>query len=312
MKADLTLVVPCFNEADALARTIATLTGILADLVAREKIGASSKALFVDDGSFDATWDLIAAASLDSSMVSGIKLSRNVGHQNALLAGLQHVRTEMSISIDADLQDDVSAIESMVDRYHEGFQVVYGVRNNRDSDRPFKRWTARLFYRLMTRLGVDSVENHADFRLLGAPALRALLSFGEVNAYVRGLVPLVGYKTTCVYYRRLERELGESKYSLSKMFSLAARGITSFSVIPLRIIAVFGFIVSIFSGVLSIGVILAKLFGNPMQGWASTTLIIFFMGGIQMLALGIVGEYVGCIYLEVKNRPRYFVEATTE
>lgn len=310
MKPDLTIVVPCFNEVDAFPTTLRVLSELLLDLIGKEKIGAGSKLLFIDDGSEDATWSLIEAASATTPLVTGIKLSRNVGHQNALLAGLEHVRTEACVSIDADLQDDVSAIEQMVDKYHEGFQVVYGVRNNRDSDRAFKRNTARLFYRLMARMGVETVQNHADFRLLGAHALRALLSFREVNAYVRGLVPLVGFKTTSVYYRRRQRTAGESKYSLARMLSLAVRGITSFSVVPLRIIAVVGFIVSILSGVLSIWIVLSKLFGNPMQGWASTTLVIFFMGGVQMLALGIVGEYVGCIYLEVKQRPKYFVEAT--
>lgn len=310
MKPDLTIVVPCFNEVDAFPTTLRVLSELLLDLIAKAKIGADSKLLFIDDGSADATWSLIEAAAAATPLVTGIKLSRNVGHQNALLAGLEHVRTEACVSIDADLQDDVSAIEQMVDKYHEGFQVVYGVRNNRDSDRAFKRNTARLFYRLMARMGVETVQNHADFRLLGAHALRALLSFREVNAYVRGLVPLVGFRTTSVYYRRHQRTAGESKYSLAKMLSLAVRGITSFSVVPLRIIAIVGFIVSILSGVLSVWIVLSKLFGSPMQGWASTTLVIFFMGGVQMLALGIVGEYVGCIYLEVKQRPKYFVEAT--
>ncbi|SDC66677.1 glycosyltransferase family 2 protein [Paraburkholderia lycopersici] len=311
MRPELTIVVPCYNEREALPHTIEVLTQKLAQLVGEDKIGDASKILFVDDGSKDETWRIIAEYAATHPAVSGVKLSRNCGHQNALLAGLQHVKSDICISIDADLQDDVNAIDEMVDLYHQGFQIVYGVRAERNSDTFFKRTTAHLFYRSMSWLGVESVEHHADFRLMSRDALAALLSFSEVNAYIRGLVPLVGYKTACVQYRRVERVAGESKYTLSKMLSLAVRGITSFSVVPLRVISVTGLLISLLAALLAVWVIFAKLLGNTSPGWASTTLSIVFIGGVQLLALGVVGEYVGCIYLEVKRRPRYFVEQTT-
>ncbi|SAL59039.1 glycosyltransferase family 2 protein [Caballeronia humi] len=308
----LTLVVPCYNEEESLPITAATLAAKLEELAAKERIDASSRVLFVDDGSADGTWSIINSLSKSSRGFTGIKLSRNVGHQNALIAGLEHVTSEICISIDADLQDDVNAIDAMVEHYHDGFQVVYGVRRDRSSDSLFKRKTAKAFYSLMSKLGVESVDNHADFRLLSAKALKALLSLRETNVYLRGMVPLVGFPASSVYYDRSARFAGESKYPFRKMLALAIHGVTSLSVAPLRLIAILGLTISFFAGVLSIWVIASKLFGHPTQGWASTTLVTFFMGGVQMLALGVVGEYIGCIYLEVKRRPKYFVERTTK
>lgn len=308
MLPSLTIVVPCYNEEESLPVTARTLREKLDALVHAERIATDSRVLFVDDGSKDQTWPIIEALSADSEQFAGLKLSRNVGHQNALIAGLEHVTTEICVSIDADLQDDVDAIDEMVEKYHAGYQVVYGVRKDRSTDTDFKRNTAKLFYRLMSRLGVESVDNHADFRLMSSRALKALLSLREVNVYLRGMVPLVGFPSASVFYDRSARFAGESKYPFRKMLALAVKGVTSLSVVPLRMIALFGFAVSFLSGALSIWVILAKLFGHTTQGWASTNLIIFFMGGVQILALGIIGEYIGCIYLEVKNRPKYFVE----
>lgn len=308
MLPSLTIVVPCYNEEEVLPIAADVLEKRLSELIAKKCISTASLILFVDDGSKDETWNIIHRLSQVSSKIAGIKLSRNVGHQNALVAGLENVNTDICVSIDADLQDDVCAIDEMVARYHEGYQVVYGVRHNRTSDTFFKRETAKYFYRVMAFLGVETVDNHADFRLLGKAPLKALLSLTEVNAYIRGMVPLVGFRSTSVYYDRSARLAGESKYPLKKMIGLAIKGVTSFSVTPLRIIAILGLSISILAGSLSIWVLLSKLFGNPVRGWASSTLVTIFMGGVQMLALGIVGEYIGCIYLEVKKRPKYFVE----
>lgn len=311
MAPTLTIVVPCYNEEESLPTAAQRLHTKLGDMQAEGLISGESLVLFVDDGSRDKTWSTIADLAKMSNAFSGIKLSRNVGHQNALIAGLEHVKTDICISIDADLQDDINAIDEMVRRYRQGSHVVYGVRKDRSSDSLFKRNTAQLFYRAMSKLGVESVENHADFRLLSKEALAALLSMRETNVYLRGMVPLVGFPATCVYYDRFARFAGQSKYPLRKMLALAIKGVTSLSVVPLRIIAGFGMLVSFLSGLMSIWVIAAKLFGNAVPGWTSTNLIIVFMGGVQMLALGVVGEYVGCIYLEVKRRPKYFIEKTT-
>jgi polyisoprenyl-phosphate glycosyltransferase len=308
----LTIVVPCYNEEEVLPTTAKTLGQKIQQLIDKNLVAPGSAILFVDDGSRDTTWAAIESLSAASSIFSGVKLSRNVGHQNALLAGLEHVKTDICISIDADLQDDVDAIDEMVKQYQRGFHVVYGVRKNRSTDTVFKRRTANSFYRMMAKLGVETVANHADFRLLSSKSLAALLSMREVNIYLRGMVPLIGFPATCVYYDRSARFAGESKYPLKKMIALAAKGVTSLSVAPLRLIAIFGFMVSLLSVVLSIWAITTKFLGAAMPGWTSTNLVIFFMGGVQMLALGIVGEYVGCIYLEVKRRPKYFVERTTD
>jgi glycosyltransferase involved in cell wall biosynthesis len=309
---NLTIVVPCYNEEQMLPTTAATLAAKLVQLASAKKIGLTSRILFVDDNSVDRTWSIIDSLSATNPLFIGIKLSRNVGHQYALIAGFEHVTTELCVSIDADLQDDVSAIDEMVERYHEGYQVVYGVRRERTSDSAFKRQTAKAFYRIMKWLGVESIDNHADFRLLSLTALKALLSFREVNVYLRGMVPLVGFPSASVYYNRLARVAGESKYPFHKMLALAVRGITSLSVVPLRIIAMLGLVIFLLAGALSIWVVISKVSGQTVAGWASTTLLVFFIGGLQMLSLGVIGEYIGCIYLEVKQRPRYFVEKTTK
>ncbi|WP_272930901.1 glycosyltransferase family 2 protein [Acetobacter indonesiensis] len=306
----LTIVVPCYNEQDVLQQAAAALEKQLDAMIEAGLVAAESHILFVDDGSRDDTWRLITELAGCSPMVQGLKLSRNVGHQNALLAGLAHVKDGPCISIDADLQDDVLTMSCMVEHYRQGCQVVYGIRQDRATDTLFKRNSAYLFYKVMALLGVDTIENHADFRLLGSAARQAVLSFTEENLYLRGIVPLVGFKTASVYYARKPRAAGESKYPLLKMLALAARGITSFSVVPLRMIAVLGVAVFLFGILHSIWSVIDKLFFQPAVGWASLSSLICIIGGLQMLALGVVGEYIGCIYTEVKRRPRYFVEQT--
>lgn len=311
MQPSLAIVVPCYNEEEVLPTTVDALGGIIDQLIQDNKVSQDSYILFVNDGSKDATWELIEKYGSEKPFVQGLKLSRNVGHQNALLAGLHYVKTDITVSIDADLQDDITAIIKMVDAYHQGYDVVYGVRESRTSDSRFKRLTANGFYKVMGTIGVEQVENHADFRLLSARALQAFLSYSESNAYLRGIVPLIGFPSTSVYYNRNPRFAGESKYPLRKMISLAIQGITSFSVFPLRLIAVTGILVFIFSILMSAFVLLNKLIGNTVQGWTSTVLIQLFLGGLQLLALGVIGEYIGKIYIEVKKRPKFFIESTT-
>lgn len=311
MLPSLAIVVPCYNEEEVLPTTVIELGNVLNQLIENNKISAESYILFVNDGSKDKTWQLIDQYSDEYAYVQGLKLSRNVGHQNALLAGLHFVKTDITVSIDADLQDDIHAIAKMVDAHHQGYDVVYGVRESRASDSRFKRLTANGFYKLMSMLGVEQVENHADFRLLSARALEAFLSYGESNPYLRGIVPLVGFPSTSVYYSRNPRFAGESKYPLKKMLALAVQGITSFSVFPLRLIAIIGILVFLFSIVMSGIILVDKLVGNTVQGWTSTILSQLFLGGLQLLALGVIGEYIGKIYIEVKKRPKFFVESTT-
>lgn len=306
----LTLIVPCYNEQPILLQSAHVLEQQLQTLIEAGLVAQESKILFVDDGSTDQTWAVISDLAARSSSFSGLKLSRNVGHQNALLAGLMAVQAGPCITIDADLQDPVAVMNDMVAHYRGGCQIVYGIRQDRTSDTFFKRTTARIFYRFMTIMGVESIENHADYRLLGPEARKAVLSFTEENLYLRGIVPLVGFQTASVYYTRAPRLGGESKYTLFRMMALALRGVTSFSVVPLRMIALLG--VSVFLlGLLSmVWSVVDKLFFQPAVGWASLNAVICLIGGLQMLALGIVGEYIGCIYTEVKRRPRFFVEQT--
>lgn len=310
MKAPvLSIVVPCYNEQDVFSLCLNELSSRMSEMKDKGKIDRESHIVFVDDGSKDNTWRLIEEASSDSCLVKGVKLSRNKGHQTALMAGLSSCTTsDITVSIDADLQDDTTVIEKMVDSYLSGHDIVYGVRNDRTSDSFFKKFTAEAFYKVMTKLGVNQVENHADFRLLSRRALNALLQYKEQNLYIRGLIPLIGYPSDKVYYSRHERAAGESKYPLRKMLALALEGITSFSVTPLRIVTALGFIISILS---SIGVIytLAQYFlGHTVSGWASMILAVLFIGGVQMLCLGVIGEYIGKIYIESKKRPKFFVE----
>jgi len=304
----LTIVVPCHNETDAFPRCLSTLTSVLSDLVDCQIILPSSYLLFIDDGSRDNTWQLIEQAATKSVHVKGVKLSRNCGHQIALMAGLSMVDTDISISIDADLQDDVRCIKKMVVKYIQGNDIVYGVRNDRSSDSAFKRGTANSFYKFMSIMGVNQVANHADYRLLSRRALQGLLQFKEQNIYLRGMVPLLGFSSDKVFYSRSERLDGESKYPLRKMLALAIEGITSLTVTPLRLIAALGMLTFLLSLIASIYALIQKAQGNVMEGWTSVMISIFFLGGVQLLCLGVIGEYIGKIYMETKSRPKFMIE----
>ncbi len=313
MKPVLYIVIPCYNEQEVLPRTAPVFLGKLNELAAQDKISSESRVLFVNDGSSDNTWNIIKELSASDEHYVGISLSRNRGHQNALLAGLMEAKNkcDISISIDCDGQDDINAMDKMVDLYLEGCDVVYGVREDRESDTVFKRTSAQAFYKLLSIMGVDSVYNHADYRLLSNKVLSELENFSEVNIYLRGMIPLVGFKSSTVEYTRTERLAGKSKYPLKKMISLALNGITSLSVKPIRIITVFGFLVALISLVGIIWSVIVALTGASVAGWASTISIICFLGGIQLLSLGVIGEYVGKIYLETKKRPRYIISDRT-
>ncbi|OLF57801.1 glycosyltransferase [Aeromonas veronii] len=304
----LAIVVPCYNETDAFPRCLSTLLSILRELINNNRILASSYIQFVDDGSRDSTWQLIKQATTKSPHVKGLKLSRNYGHQIALIAGLSVVDTDISISIDADLQDDINCIFQMVDKYMQGIDVVYGVRNDRSRDSAFKRVTANSFYKFMSIMGVKQIENHADYRLLSRRALQSLMQFKERNVYIRGMVPLLGFKSEKVFYSRNERIEGESKYPLRKMLALAVEGITSLTVTPLRIIAVIGFLTFLLSLIASIYTLVQRVQGSVVEGWTSVIISIFLLGGIQLLCLGVIGEYIGKIYMETKCRPKFIVD----
>lgn len=308
----LSVVVPCYNESKAFLLCKSELQEVIEVLIAKGKISHESHLLFVDDGSSDDTWEQIMSASTSSLLVKGVKLSRNKGHQIALKAGLQYTKADITISIDADLQDDTRAIESMIDKYHEGYDIVYGVRENRSSDTFFKRNTAHLFYKVMSLLGVNQIEQHADYRLLSRKALNAFLKYNEKNLYIRGIIPMIGFKSCHVYYNRKERVAGESKYPLKKMLSLAFDGITSLSIKPLRLISFLGLVVSVIAFFIGLIAIIQKLLGHTIDGWASVMVGLFFMGGVQLLSIGVLGEYIGRIYVEVKNRPSFFIEKTTD
>lgn len=305
----LALIVPCFNEEAVLKETINRLSLVLDRLINLDRVSKDSFMLFIDDGSLDTTWEIIESSS--SFRVKGLKLSKNRGHQNALLAGMEYAldRCDFLISLDADLQQDENSIDEFVDRYLDGSEVVLGIRNDRDSDTIFKKATALAFYKLMSIMGVELTKNHADYRLLSNRANRALLEHREVNLFLRGLVPLVGFKQDYVYFDVKDRFAGESKYTLSKMLSFAMDGITSFSVVPLRLISIVGFGVFILSIFMSLYVLGVAIFSDSaVPGWASTVLPIYFIGGVQILSIGVVGEYIGKIYKETKGRPRYFIE----
>ena len=308
----LAIVVPCYNEEEVFPETSKRLTEVLKELIEKKKIAEDSFALYVNDGSRDRTWELIEQEYSANPYACGLKLAGNVGHQNALLSGLTYVKeyVDISISIDADLQDDVNVIEEMVDKYIEGYDVVYGVRNNRDTDTFFKRNTALAFYKMMQLMGVKSVYNHADYRLLSKRAMEQLTLYKEQNLFLRGIVPLIGYKSTSVYYKRAERFAGESKYPLKKMISFAVDGITSFSTKPLSLIVGLGFILVICSVIGVLYILIRSLLGDStlVQGWSSLMISIWLIGGVQLLCLGVVGEYIGKIYMEVKERPRFNVE----
>jgi len=308
MPASIAIVVPCFNEEEVLSETVARLSDLMERMQESGKISSDSQCYFVDDGSTDETWSVIKKFAQTSQRVGGIKLSRNRGHQNALLAGLHHASGDCVISIDADLQDDIGVIETMVDRFCEGYDVVYGVRADRSSDSAFKRATAEMYYGALSILGVDIVFNHADYRLLSRRALECLKEYEEVNLFLRGIVPTLGFKTCQVEYERAERYAGESKYPLKKMLALALDGVTSFSAVPLRFVAVLGIIGFVASLMVSGWAIWARLTGQVVPGWASSVLPIYLLGGLQLLSLGVVGEYVAKTYMETKHRPRYFIE----
>ena len=300
---------PCYNEEQVLYESARILTKLLNRLISLKKITPTSRILYIDDGSNDGTWNLIKALSDKHSKVGGIKLSRNFGHQNAILAGLLTVKGDAIVSLDADLQDDVNTIEAMIDDHLKGSEIVYAVREDRSIDSRFKRISAHFFYKFMNFIGSDVVYNHADFRLLSRRAINALKEFREINIFLRGVVPLIGLKSSIVYYKRNQRAAGKTKYPLRKMINFAIDGITSFSVAPLRVITVIGFVIFSMSLIMIVYIFWVWLFSNSaVPGWASTTLPIYFLGGIQILFIGILGEYLGKTYQEIKGRPRYLIE----
>lgn len=312
-KPILWIVIPCYNEEAVLPITAPLFKKQLVDMIRAGKISENSKILFVNDGSKDDTWSLINQLATEDPCYIGISQSRNRGHQNAVLAGLMEAKDvcDITISIDCDGQDDIRAMTNMVDEYHNGAEIVYGVRSKRETDTFLKRFSAEGFYKVLNVLGAEVVFNHADYRLISARVLQEFTGFEEVNIFLRGLIPLVGFKSTSVYYERHERLAGESHYPLSKMLHLAFDGITSLSVAPLSIIAGLGLTVSAF-GVLGIlWAVIRAIAGNTVIGWASTICVICFLGGIQLLSIGIIGQYVGKIYLESKHRPRYIISERT-
>lgn len=306
----LALVIPCLDEELALPETTRMLTSKLESLVERGLIDPDSRIYFVDDGSTDSTWDFIAQLAISDRRYRGIKLARNYGHQYALFAGLMNAEGDALISLDADMQDDINAIDEMVERYIEGYEIVFGVRDDRHTDGKFKRWTAALHYWVAARFGIKTIPNHADFRLMSKKAIGMLGEYREDNIYLRGVVPILGLKSCKVYYARGERKEGESKYGLRNMLGLSVRGITSFSITPLRTIALIGFTVFLVSFSLGGWALWAKITNTStaMDGWASTVIPIYLLGGLQLLAIGVVGEYVGKMYMEVKKRPMYQIE----
>ncbi len=307
----LAIVVPCYNEEPMLKLSSEALRGVLDDLINKQKISEDSFVLFVNDGSKDKTWDLIEEEhALYPSMIKGVKLAGNVGHQFALTAGLLTAKdmSDVTISIDADLQDDVSVIEEMIDKFHEGKDIVYGVRKKRKTDTFFKRTTAQAFYKFMKLMGAKTVYNHADFRLMSKRAVEQYSKYEESNLFIRGIVPLIGYETDSVYYDRKERVAGESKYPLKKMIALAFNGISSLSVKPITMITGLGMIIMLLSICAAIYALVSYTNGNTVPGWTSLILSIWFIGGVQLLCIGLIGQYIGKIYLEVKHRTRYNIE----
>ena len=309
----LYIIIPCYNEEKVLPITAPMFLKKISDLSAAGKISSDSRVLFINDGSKDTTWQIIKDLSKEDEHYIGICQSRNRGHQNAVLAGLMEAKDkcDITISIDCDGQDDINAMDAMVDAYLDGCEVVYGVRSKRDTDTFFKRFTAEGFYKLMNWMGAEVVFNHADYRLVSSRVLQEFANFKEVNIFLRGMIPLVGFKSTSVYYERAERIAGESHYPLKKMLALAFDGITSLSVKPIRLITGFGVIVSLLSFIGVLWAMISQLVGATVSGWASTMCVICFMGGVQLISLGVIGEYVGKIYMETKRRPRYIISERT-
>ncbi len=310
MKNILYVVVPCYNEEAVLNETAKRLKSKLEELVEAEKISNSSRILFVNDGSKDKTWEMIKNMHKENPVFLGINLSKNRGHQNALLAGLMVAkeRADITISMDADLQDDIGAVDGMVNKYLDGCDIVYGVRSNRKKDSWFKRVTAECFYRLIKFFGTDAVYNHADYRLMSKRALEALAQFGEVNLFLRGIVPMIGFKSDVVYYERHERFAGKSKYPLKKMLSFAWEGITSLSAKPMRLIAIIGFLIFVISVGMIVYSFIRVAIGATVEGWASVICSVWAIGGLIMMSLGVIGEYIGKIYLETKARPKFIIK----
>lgn len=311
----LAIVVPCYNEEEVLKIASKALREVLDDLIQKEKISKESFVLFVNDGSKDRTWELIEEEHAAYPIqIKGVKLAGNVGHQFALTAGLITAKDmcDVTVSIDADLQDDVTVIENMIDSFHSGHDIVYGVRSERKTDTFFKRITAQGFYKVMAMMGVKTVYNHADFRLMSKRAVEHFSQYKETNLFLRGMVPLIGYQTDSVYYERKERVAGESKYPLKKMLALAFNGITSFSIKPISLITALGILIICGSLLAAVYAFISYFTGNVVQGWTSLILSIWFIGGVQLLAIGLVGQYIGKIYVEVKNRPRYNIEKVLE
>ena len=314
MNPVLYIVIPCYNEEQVLPITAPMFRDKLLALSRQGKISPDSRVLFVNDGSKDQTWNLICQLAKEDEHYMGICLSRNRGHQNALLAGLMEAKDkcDITISIDCDGQDDINAMDAMVDEYLSGAEIVYGVRSKRDTDTFFKRFTAESFYKLMKWMGADTVYNHADYRLVSSRALKEFANFKEVNIFLRGMFPLVGFKSTCVYYERHERIAGQSHYPLKKMLALAFDGITSLSIKPIRIITGLGVFISLAAFALIIYALVSYFTGNVVSGWASSLIVTCFLGGIQLICLGVIGEYVGKIYMETKARPRFIISDRTE
>ncbi len=313
MTPRLIIVVPCYNEQEVLPITAPMFLAKIKSLAQAGQITQDSRVMFVNDGSRDDTWNIITRLAEEDEHYIGISQSRNRGHQNAVLAGLMTAKDmcDITISIDCDGQDDINAMDGMVAAYHEGCEIVYGVRSRRDTDTFFKRFTAESFYKLLNAMGAEVVYNHADYRLISSRALQELAKFREVNIFLRGMVPLVGFKSTSVYYERSERAAGKSHYPLSKMLALAFDGITSLSIKPIKMIFVLGLIVALISFVGIIWAVVEAILGNTASGWASTTCIICFLSGVQLISIGVIGEYIGKIYMEVKHRPRYIISEKT-
>jgi len=304
-------VIPCYNEQEVLPETSKRLEAKLKELISAGKISKDSRILFVNDGSKDNTWNMIKKLHEENEIFQGINLSKNMGHQNALLAGLMTAKDlcDAAISLDADLQDDINAIDEMVDKFNSGIDIVYGVRSKRATDTFFKKFTAESFYKLINSMGGNTVYNHADYRLMSRRALMALSEFGEVNLFLRGIVPMIGFNTDVVYYERAERFAGESKYPLKKMLSFAVEGITSLSTKPIKLITGLGFFIFFVSIIVLIYSLGRYFTGHTIPGWTTTVLSVWAIGGLIMISLGVIGEYVGKIYLESKNRPRFIIES---
>lgn len=309
----LYIVIPCYNEEEVLPITAPMFLGKIRELADADKISDQSRILFVNDGSKDRTWQMIRKLSKEDEHYLGISQSRNRGHQNAVLAGLMEAKDlcDITISIDCDGQDDINAMDNMVNEYLNGCEIVYGIRSDRDTDTFFKRFTAESFYRLLNWMGGEIIYNHADYRLLSSRVLQEFANFKEVNIFLRGMIPMVGFKSTSVFYCRKERLAGKSHYTMRKMLALAFDGITNLSIKPIRLITLLGFFVAVLSFIGIIWAVIDRFAGNTVSGWASTTCIICFVSGIQLLSLGVIGEYIGKIYLETKGRPRYIISERT-